>query len=72
MLQGHAENCAAVSRAHLTQLIGLMSAGSARYAWYLEVLFELTRGLDRGNARTYTCGPWQRAYIYVWTAATRI
>ena len=22
-----------------------------RYAWYLDVLLELTRGLDRGNVR---------------------
>ena len=32
MLQDHAENCAAVTKEHLTQLIGLMSEGSARYA----------------------------------------
>ena len=35
-MQDHAENCAAVTRAHLTQLMGLMSDGSARYAWYLD------------------------------------
>ena len=35
VLQEHAENCASVTRAHLTQLMGLMSEGSARYAWYL-------------------------------------
>ena len=35
VLQEHAENCASVTRAHLTQLMGLMSEGSARYAGYL-------------------------------------
>ena len=32
VLANHAANCAAVTEAHLTQLIGLMSEGSARYA----------------------------------------
>ena len=40
-----------MTRAHLTQLMALMSEGSARYAWYLDVLLELTRGLDRSNVR---------------------
>jgi len=50
VLQDNPANCAAVTDAHLSQLIGLMSEGSARYAWYLDVLLELTRGLDRGNS----------------------
>ena len=37
VLQEHAENCSSVTRAHLTQLMGLMSEGSARYAWYLHL-----------------------------------
>lgn len=45
MLAGHAANCAAVTDAHLDQLVALMSGGSARYAWYIDVLLTLTRGL---------------------------
>ena len=45
VLEANANNCGAVTDAHLDAVVRLMVDGSARYSWYIDFLLSLARGL---------------------------
>ena len=46
MLAANPTNCGSVTEAHLDKLVAVMVESSARYAWYMDVLLALARGIS--------------------------